>query len=134
MGTRTVSVDLQLKAAGFVAGAKESEKSVHSLNDELDDVAKHGRDFDAAVADTDKLTVAVKESSHEVDGLGTQMKETGVDARFLAGELSKARDRALELAAAFTLTGDKADLAAYKKETRYVSDLERLRTCRARRP
>jgi len=126
VGTRTVSVDLQLKAAGFVAGAKEAEKATNALNDELDGVARHGKDFDKAVAETDKLTVAMKETSHEVDATGKQMKETAVDAQLLADKLAKARDKALELATAFSLTGDKTDLSKYKKQASYVSDLERL--------
>jgi ribosome-associated translation inhibitor RaiA len=126
MGNRTVSVDLQLKAVNFVAGAKEAEKATHSLNDELSDVGDHGKDFAEAQAEADKLTVAMKETSHEVDKTGDQMRETAIDARFLAAELARARDKALELAAVFSDTGSRADLSAYKKQTRYVSDLERL--------
>jgi ribosome-associated translation inhibitor RaiA len=126
MANRTVSVGLDLEVPRFVAGAKEAEKATHSLNDELSDVGDHGKDFAEAQADADKLTVAMKETSHEVDKTGTQMKETGADARFLADELAKAKRQALELAAAFTATGDLADLSAYKKQTRYVFDLEKL--------
>jgi hypothetical protein len=128
MGTRTVSVDLQLRAAGFVAGAAEAEKATSSLNHELADVGDHGKDFAEAQADADKLTVAMKETSREVDKTGTQMKETAFDARFLADELAKTRREALELAAAFTITGNRADLVASKRKTRYASDLERLAT------
>jgi hypothetical protein len=133
MGTRSVSVELQAKVAGYVAGMKTAADETDKLNRELADVGNHQREFEKIEAQAVSLTAAIDETesaTHDlvkvVDHAGTQLKETAVDARFLRGELVKTRDEVLALAAAFAATGDKADLTKYKRQTRYLSDLERL--------
>lgn len=154
MANRTVSVELQAKVSDYVAGVKTAEQATGKLNAELDDIGQHGKDFAEAEKSAAGLTAATKTAStatgdladevdkagtqmketavdaaglaHEADKAGTQMRQSAVDAKFLAEELQKARTAALEAAAAFTLTGEKADLREYKKAARYVTDLERL--------
>jgi hypothetical protein len=133
MAERTVSVDLQLKAAQFVAGAKEAEAATDKLDKKLEDIGQHDKDFAEAEKSALGLAGALKEPTaaadklaDKVDVAGTQMKETAVDARFLADELKKARTAALEAAAAFALTGDKAKLTEFRKQTTYANQLGRI--------
>jgi hypothetical protein len=124
MANRTVSVELQLKAAGFVSGAKEAEKATSSLNTELHEVGEHDREFADAVRDAEVLAVAVKEASHETDKLGDQSRETAADAHFLATELAKTRREVEELTLAYALLGRADDQAALKQKTSRLRDLE----------
>lgn len=127
MASRTVSVELQAKVAGYITPVEASEKATKGLKDEIVDMGVESkREFDKMEKSAVTLAVAIKETGHETDAAGTQMKETAVDAGFLASELKKARTAALEAAAAFTVTGERADLLRYKQAARYVSDLERL--------
>jgi hypothetical protein len=133
MANRTVSVELQANVAGFVAGAKEAEAATDKLDKKLTDIGQHGKDFAEAEKSAAGLAAAVKEPTaataelaDKVDGAGRQMKETAVDARFLADELKKARTAALEAAAAFAVTGDKTNLTEFRKQTAYAGQLGRV--------
>jgi hypothetical protein len=130
MADRTVSVEMQAKVGQYVAGVKEAQAVTEGLNHELKDVGKHDADFAEAVKSASELAVAFKaptaaagELGDKVDKSGTQMKETAVDARFLADELKKARTAALEAAAAFALTGDAAKLTEFRKQNTYANQL-----------
>jgi len=64
----------------------------------LEDIGQHDKDFAEAEKSALGLAGALKEPTaaagelgDKIDGAGTQMKETAVDARFLADELKKAR-------------------------------------------
>lgn len=126
MANRTVSVELQAKVAGYVSGIKEASTATEGLNDELDDIGKHEREFAEAEKSAVTLSAAMEETAKATDKTGTQMKESAVDARFLADELKKARTAALEAAAAFALTGDKAKLLEFRKQTNYANQLSRV--------
>jgi hypothetical protein len=133
MANRTVSVEMQAKVGQYVAGVKEAQAVTEGLNDELKDVGKRDADFAEAAKSASELAVALKapavaagDLGDKVDKSGTQMKETAVDARFLADELKKARTAALEAATAFALTGDKAKLTEFRKQTSYASQLGRV--------
>jgi hypothetical protein len=126
MATRTVTVELEAKVIGFQSGMREAKASTSDLNDELDDLGKHDREFDALEKRTAGVTVSTKEAAKATDGLGEQLKQTGADARFLSAELAKTRREVEELAAAFALTGDPDTLAKYKKQKSYLSQLTRL--------
>lgn len=126
MANRTVSVEMQAKVGQYVAGVKEAQAATEGLNAELNDVGKHDADFAEAVKSASELATASAAVAREVDKSGTQMKESAVDARFLADELKKARTAALEAAAAFALTGDKAKLLEFRKQTNYASELARV--------
>jgi hypothetical protein len=133
MAQRTVSVEMQAKVGQYVAAVKEAEAATGKLDNRLDEIGQHDKDFAEMEKSAAGLAIAMKEPAlaagelaDKVDVVGTQMKETAVDARFLADELKKARTAALEAAAAFAITGDKAQLLEFRKQTNYANQLARV--------
>jgi hypothetical protein len=126
MANRTVTVKLQAEVAGYVSGLKTAGQATEKLNDQLDDVGNHDRDFAEAEKSAAGLTAGLKPATAAADKLGDELRGTGADAKFMSAELAKAKRETLELAAAFAVTGDAATLTKYKKSKAYVSDLERL--------
>jgi hypothetical protein len=126
MANRTVTVKLQAEVAGYVTGLKTAGQATEKLNDQLDDVGQHNRDFAEAEKSATGLAAGLKPASAAADKLGDELRGTGADAKFMSAELAKAKRETLELAAAFAVTGDAATLTKYKRSKAYVSDLERL--------
>lgn len=124
MANRSVSAELQLKAAQFKAEARESAKAVAGINDELAEVATHKAGFDEMERETAKLAVTAAEAAKQTDKLGDQSREAAADAHFLSTELAKTRREVEELGLAYALLGKEDDLKSLKKKTSDLRELE----------
>jgi hypothetical protein len=138
MTTRTVSVELQAKVAGFVSGMQTAGKETAGLNKELEELGRHDRELRDLEEKTAGLTASTLLAAKAADELGAQVADAGdeiggagLKAHFLADELAKARREAAELQAVLRMGGGDADLlkqwrSASGRVTRLESAAKRL--------